>query len=132
MGVYSCGNVLHVHDLVDYVSEEAELAGKSAAEFVKAGCKEPEYVRRLAVIATGGVRYTVPQRVDVTENPDDIKIYFRVGAVMENVKVRVSCGEKVLLLQKKRKVAPGEMEFVRIKGEQLTECDGDITVEIVK
>lgn len=131
-GVYSCGNVLHVHDLVDYVSEEAELAGKSAAEFVKAGCKEPEYVRRLAVIATGGVRYTVPQRVDVTENPDDIKIYFRVGAVMENVRVRVSCGEKELLLQKKRKVAPGEMEFVRIKGEQLKECDGDITVEIVK
>ena len=51
---------------------------------------------------------------------------------MENVKIRVSCGEKELLLQKKRKVAPGEMEFVRIKGEQLKECDGDITVEIVK
>ena len=78
------------------------------------------------------MRYTVPQRVDVTESPEDIKIYFRVGAVMENVKIRVSCGDKELLLQKKRKVAPGEMEFVRIKGEQLKECDGDITVEIVK
>ncbi len=131
-GVYSCGNVLHVHDLVDYVSEEAELAGKSAAEFIKVGCKEPDYLRSLSVIATGGVRYTVPQRVDVTESPEDIKIYFRVGAVMENVKIRVSCGDKELLLQKKRKVAPGEMEFVRIKGEQLKECDGDITVEIVK
>ena len=110
----------------------AELAGKSAAEFIKVGCKEPDYLRSLSVIATGGVRYTVPQRVDVTESPEDIKIYFRVGAVMENVKIRVSCGDKELLLQKKRKIAPGEMEFVRIKGEQLKECDGDITVEIVK
>lgn len=126
-GVYSCGNVLHVHDLVDYVSEEAELAGKSAAENVLAEDAEI-CLKTVSVLAGGDVRYTVPQKLDIYEKNGDVKIYFRVGAVRENIRVSVKCGEKTLLSQKKRKLAPGEMEFVRLTGEMIFGIDGNITV----
>lgn len=131
-GVYSCGNVLHVHDLVDYVSEEAELAGKSAAEYILAGCKEPDCVRTVNVLHAGAVRYTVPQVIDVREKPVAAKVYFRVGAIMENVTISVKCGDNVLLSKKKRKVAPGEMEFVLLTEDMISKIDGDITVSVEK
>lgn len=127
-GVYSCGNVLHVHDLVDYVSEEAELAGRSAAEYVLAGKKEPECIKTVNVHHAGAVRYTVPQVVDVYKEPKDIKIYFRVGAVLNNATITVKCGEKTLLSKKKRKVSPGEMEFVLLTEKMLGEVNSDIIV----
>ena len=131
-GVYACGNVLHVHDLVDYVSEEAEIAGASAAKYVLDGCKKPELIRKVNVSHGFGVRYTVPQVFDVCADTDDSKIYFRVGAVMDNVTIKVTCGERVLLSKKKRKVAPGEMEFVLLTKEMLSSLDGDISVFIEK
>lgn len=129
-GVYSCGNVLHVHDLVDYVSEEAELAGKAAAEYVKGGCNEPEKRFSVSVKAEGGVRYTVPQVLDIEKEASDIKVYFRVGAVKENVYVVAECNGKELVRVKKRKVAPGEMEFIKITPAMLSQIDGDITVKL--
>lgn len=127
-GVYSCGNVLHVHDLVDYVSEEAELAGRSAASYIAGGCKKPTSLRTVPVTAGGAVRYTVPQTLEINEHPEDVKIYFRVGAVLQNARVTVKCGEKTLYSQKKRKLAPGEMEFVKLTGDVLSGIDGGITV----
>ena len=128
-GVFSAGNVLHVHDLVDYVSEEAELAGRCAARYIKEGERKP--VCSVAVGKAGGVRYTVPQRLDVYDENEDAKIYFRVGAVMYNVDVIVKANGEIVSKQKKRKVAPGEMEYVTVKKETLDLRPDSVSVEII-
>lgn len=114
-GVFACGNVLHVHDLVDFVSEEAELAGKSAAEYVKNG--KPASGKPTPVKASGKVRYTVPQRIDNTES--DVRLFFRVGAIVDNAVLTVRQGDSLLLSKKKRRMTPGEMESVVIPAAKL-------------
>ncbi len=111
-GVFSCGNVLHVHDLVDFVSSEAEIAGKAAAQFVKGNLEKSI---SLPIETDGKIRYTVPQLI--TRKNDDVDVYFRVSDVARNVKITVCDGEKVLLTKKKQKVAPGEMEKLTLKKE---------------
>ncbi len=112
-GVFACGNVLHVHDLVDFVSQEAEIAGKAAAEYIMAGQTEK---LEIAVKTDGKIRYTVPQ---IITKKKDVTVYFRVSDVYKNVKINVTDGSTVLLSSKKAKIAPGEMESVTLKGEQL-------------
>lgn len=112
-GIFACGNVLHVHDLVDFVSEEAELAGKAAAEYITGTQKEQIAI---AVRTDGKIRYTVPQKITKKK---EVKIYFRVSDVYRNVKVNVINGDTILLSKKRPKVSPGEMEYVIIKRAQL-------------
>jgi NAD(P)H-nitrite reductase large subunit len=109
-GIYACGNVLHVHDLVDYVSEEAEIAGISAAEYVLKNTSSA--LDKVITLSTDGkVRYTVPQRI--TSNKK-VTVYFRVADVYRDVRIVVRDGENVLINKKKQKVAPGEMETVTL------------------
>ena len=111
-GIFACGNVLHVHDLVDYVSEEAEIAGKSAAEYIKRGNVTETSIK---VHADGKVRYTVPQVI--TENKD-VSVFFRVGRVFDNVKLNVRNDEgKVIYSRKFLKAVPAMMESVTLKAE---------------
>ena len=124
-GIFACGNVLHVHDLVDYVSEEAELAGRSAAEYVANGRKTGEPVH---LFPKGGVRYTVPQRIDAPGS-EDVRLYFRVGRVLDNVLLTVKCGDEVLYKKKKRRMTPGEMESVVLKADVVAKMHGEVTVE---
>ena len=112
-GIFACGKVLHVHDLVDFVSEEAEIAGKAAAAYIRGERRES---LSIPIRTDGEVRYTVPQRI--TEKKD-VTVYFRVGNVHKNVRINVSAGDKVLVSRKRPKVAPGEMETVTVKGEWL-------------
>ena len=112
-GVFACGNVLHVHDLVDFVSEEAEIAGKAAAAYIR---NETQACLSIPIRTDGEIRYTVPQMI--TEKKD-VTVYFRVGNVHKNVRINVTAGDKVLLSRKRPKVAPGEMETVTLKGEWL-------------
>lgn len=112
-GVFACGNVLHVHDLVDYVSEEAEIAGLSAVEYLK-GEKTTDCNIKIKV--DGKVRYTVPQ---VITKVKDTEVYFRVANVYKNAKICVYVGEQLIYSKKKLKFAPGEMEKVILKGETL-------------
>ena len=109
-GIYACGNVLHVHDLVDYVSEEAEIAGVAAAEYV---LKNTSFAldEAIALVTDGKVRYTVPQRI--TSNKK-VTVYFRVADVYRDVRIVVRDGENVIINKKKQKVAPGEMETVTL------------------
>lgn len=113
-GVFACGNVLHVHDLVDYVSEEAALAGANAAAFVKAGGEKSDG-HMVELKAENGVRYTVPQSLDVENMQDKVTVRFRVADVYKDRYISVYYdGERVS--RKKRKVmAPGEMEQVILK-----------------
>jgi hypothetical protein len=107
-GVFACGNVLHVHDLVDFVSEEAEIAGISAADYILGKDKEKINVN---LKADGKIRYTVPQVI--TENKD-VKVYFRVADIYKNCKVKVLKDGVEVYSKKKVKVAPGEMETVTV------------------
>ena len=112
-GIFACGNVLHVHDLVDYVSEEAVIAGKAAANYIRG--KKNETIS-IPLSTDGKIRYTVPQTI--TEE-SDVTVYFRVSDIYRNVTVKVCDGERVILSRKKQKVAPGEMETVTLKADML-------------
>ena len=116
-GVFACGNVLHVHDLVDFVSEEAEIAGISAAQYIKGEAAEAVDVN---IKTDGKIRYTVPQKITKDK---DITVFFRVADVYKNVKVNViKNGEKVYS-KKKIKVAPGEMESVKLTKDMFAGAD---------
>lgn len=107
-GVFACGNVLQVHDLVDYVSEEGETAGKSAAEYVLNGAEQRN--RAYIVVCEGeNVSYVLPQKIH-REIFAPIKLFFRVTKRIENGILRIKSGGKVLFERKKRVVVPGEME----------------------
>ena len=111
-GVFACGNVLHVHDLVDFVSQEAEIAGKAAAEYIKGQSEKKLYI---PIKTDGKIRYTVPQIITASK---DMTVYFRVSDVYKNAKINVSDGDKVILSKRRPKVAPGEMESIALKAEQ--------------
>lgn len=112
-GIFACGNVLHVHDLVDFVSDEGEIAGKAAAKYLEEGLEKTIDVE---IKTDGRVRYTVPQKIT---DKKDVAVYFRVADVYKNTCVKVYDGEKLLFKKKKIKFAPGEMECVQIKKELL-------------
>ena len=123
-GVFACGNVLHVHDLVDYVSEEAEKAGRIAARFVRGEITE-DSGRDIAIKAGGGVRYTVPVSVDAARMDDLLTVRFRVGAVYKDAFVSVYLGDERVQHKKKRVMAPGEMEQIILLKKQLTASSAD-------
>ena len=133
-GVFACGNVLHVHDLVDYVSEEAGIAGANAAQYILSGntadacntssqhsdasvseCSQPS----VEIIPTGGVRYTVPKTLHVANMDDELTVRFRVGGVYKNCYVSVYFDEERVIHKKRPVVAPGEMEQIKLTKEQL-------------
>ena len=120
-GVFACGNVLHVHDLVDYVSEESDIAGKAAARYIKGETAEA-LPRPVTLETDGRVRYTVPQRIVGSE---DVTVYFRVADVYRDVKITVRDGDEVIVSKKKQKVAPGEMETVKLTSAMLTALKSD-------
>lgn len=122
-GVFACGNVLHVHDLVDYVSEEAAKAGSHAAEYIRRWEKPDEQKKEapdIPIETQGGIRYSVPQLIRPEYMEEKLTVRFRVGAVYRNVYISVYVGEKRIIHKKKRKLAPGEMEQVILKKSDLT------------
>jgi len=115
-GVFACGNVLHVHDLVDFVSEEANTAGLEASKYVNRG----ELKRSLINInAENGVRYTVPQKIDTKTMSDIVTIRFRVADVYKGRYISLYFDDKLIKKTKKKVLAPGEMENIVLKKEQL-------------
>ena len=117
-GVFACGNVLHVHDLVDFVSEEAAAAGKNAARYVRGG-RRAHKGREINLQAVDGVRYTVPCTIN-PERMEDIQIVrFRVGKVYKNCCIGVYFNNKQALLRKRPVMTPGEMEEIKLEKAQL-------------
>lgn len=141
-GVFACGNVLHVHDLVDFVSEEAAAAGRNAAAYVKAANQmlpdagesvktaagqgaiaadhsAQEAEQEVRLIATSGVRYTVPSTIRRAHMEDNLTVRFRVGSVYQNCFVSVYFDDERVIHRKRQVLAPGEMEEVKLTKEQL-------------
>lgn len=130
-GVFACGNVLHVHDLVDFVSEEAGAAGKNAAAYVKGERKEAAgQVIKMNPIE--GVRYTVPSTIRPDQMEDKLTVRFRVGGVYKNCYISVYFDDERVIHRKRPVVAPGEMEEIKLeKAKLLTYPDlKTITVKI--
>jgi len=119
-GVFACGNVLHVHDLVDYVSEEAAWAGENAASYLR-GCLRGRAGGSIPIEAAGGIRYTVPSSVDPDRMREKMKVRFRAGNVYRNCAISVYRDEQCILSRKKRIVTPGEMEEVILERTLLAE-----------
>ena len=131
-GVFAAGNVLHVHDLVDFVSEEAAAAGRSAAAFIRENRQVGGKV--LPITGTDGVRYTVPAliRPEALQPDAAVTIRFRVDGVYTNKRIVVLAGDKVIFKRRRNVLAPGEMETVALKTNELRSCPeaDSITVKL--
>ncbi len=126
-GIFACGNVLHVHDLVDFVSGESELAGKSAAAYVRG--ELPRGGKQINITAKDGVRYVVPQNVSGNALDENTEFFFRVGGVMRNAYIEVYSGDELIYRKKKPRLAPGEMENLKLdaKAVETVRQNGDLT-----
>ncbi len=124
-GIFACGNVLQVHDLVDYVSDEAEIAGKGAAEYVMGNKTSGEVI---VTKAGNGVRYVLPQRI--VKNDESVSLFLRVTKPFGKVKFTVKSGDEVLATAIRLKAAPGEMEKLTVKAEKMAFAEKEITVEL--
>lgn len=118
-GIFACGNVVHVHDLVDFVTEESRRAGKGAAKFVKNLLKEDEDV--ITTVAGEGISYIVPQRIRVENIDDSVHLFMRVKNVYNDVKLVIKLDGEVIREIKKPHLAPAEMENIKIKSSLLKE-----------
>ena len=118
-GVFACGNVLHVHDLVDYVSQEATTAGKNAALYIQNGAAAD--VKTVEIVPEGGVRYTVPKYIRPTEMEDNLTVRFRVGDVYKNCAIATNFDDEQISKRKRPVLAPGEMEQVILSKKKLAE-----------
>ena len=126
-GIFACGNVLQVHDLVDYVTLESQIAGEGAARYILG--KDAEEKVYVNTTPENGVRYIVPQRVNI-KSKEDVKLYFRVGAIYTNKKLTVEVDGNVISSKKKVKLAPGEMENVVIPADVLATLNENSTIKV--
>ena len=120
-GIFACGNVLHVHDLVDYVSEEAAAAGRAAAVYLQRG--EQREDKAIHINASGGVRYTVPSIIRPAHMPETLTVRFRVDNIYKNRFVGVYFGDTRVQHRKKTVLAPGEMEQIVLKKADLENAE---------
>lgn len=127
-GVFACGNVLQVHDLVDFVSEESETAGLYAAKYVLEGAKVHDAID---VINGANVSYVVPQKLDKNIK-GNVKLFFRVTNTFRDCTITVKSGDKVLLQRKKKIVVPGEMETIILTENKISELEEKLEIILEK
>lgn len=130
-GVFACGNVLHVHDLVDFVSEEAAAAGKNAARYIKGNCSLGELSKEIPIIATDGVRYTVPKNIHINRMEETLTVRFRVGSVYKNYYISAYLNDLRIVHRKRPVLAPGEMEEIKLE-KSLLETVADLEKITIK
>ncbi|MBR6053092.1 MAG: FAD-dependent oxidoreductase, partial [Clostridia bacterium] len=124
-GVFACGNVLHVHDLVDFVSEEGEIAGNAAADYLM-NTKKIETAPVARITAKDGVRYTVPELIGDGETPK-VTVFFRVADSFRDATLVAENESGVILSKKVRRMVPGEMQRVDLPREKLV---GTVTLRV--
>ncbi len=130
-GVFACGNVLHVHDLVDYVTQESNNAGKCAAQYINGKNKSENSIK---IKGIEGVRYTVPSYINDKNVEKEVMVRFRVGSVFKNEFISVYFDNERVMHIKKRILTPGEMESVKLSKTLLTKypnCE-NITIKVEK
>lgn len=126
-GIFACGNVVHVHDLVDFVTQESKHAGVSAAKYIKGELKKDKYVN---IINGENINYTVPQRVDTEAVDNVLTIFMRVNNIYNNKLLVLKCNDAVIAKFKREHLAPSEMEKVVLSKILLNKVKGDITISL--
>lgn len=129
-GIFACGNVVHVHDLVDFVTAESMRAGRAAADYVRHGAAADTPV--IALQNGDGVTYTVPQHIRPDRVDKAAEVFFRVNRVCAASEIRVCCGERQVATYKRDHLAPGEMEHILLPRKLLALADGPLTVSIAE
>lgn len=125
-GVFACGNVVHVHDLVDFVTKESRIAGKNAALYYLNKLENKETV---STVANEGITYIVPQNID-TSCGEDVNLFMRVRSIFKNKKLVVRSNDKVILEKRRPHMIPSEMENIKIGKDLFKDITGDITVSV--
>ena len=128
-GIFACGNVVHVHDLVDYVTVESMKAGAAAANFA---CGKKASGEVVELINGNGVNYTVPQRIRVGNTDKALEVFFRTNKVRGKSLIKVTSGEKEIMIFKRDRMAPGEMEKLVIPSNKLEGVSGSVKIEVVE
>lgn len=126
-GIFACGNVVHVHDLVDFVTEESKRTGASAAKYIKGELKKDKYVN---IVNGTNVNYTVPQKLNVDDVEDRLTIFMRVNNIYHNKVLVVRSKEEVIAKFKRAHLAPSEMEKVVLGKAFLDKIKSDITISL--
>ncbi len=126
-GIYACGNVAHVHDLVDFVTAESKRAGAAAAKYTNVA---EDAGRTLAVTPGEQVGYTVPQRIRLSHVEKAVEVFFRVRGVLADQEIQVVSGDETLLRFKRERMAPGEMEKITLPKACLEKAEGEITIRV--
>ena len=127
-GIFACGNALHVHDLVDFVTKEAYTAGESAAKYILGKVKATK--RSIPVKACNSVRYTVPQKISVSDDALELKFYFRVGETLKKPSILLKADGEIVKTVKKQIAAPGEMESITLSEEECAKIKEADLIEI--
>ena len=125
-GIFACGNVLHVHDIVDFVTKESRIAGKNAAYYVRQNLNKDSYV---STKSNKGIRYIMPHKI-LLNSEEDVNLYMRVDGIYKDSKVIVKCDNKEILSKKMRHMIPSEMINIVLKNELIKDLSGEITVEV--
>lgn len=127
-GIFACGNVVHVHDLVDFVTLESRKAGKNAAMYIKNERRSSDYIR---TYPGNGVSYIVPQKIRMDQAEDKIELFFRVRKIYKNAKIMIQIDNDIVREIKKPHMAPGEMQHLVIEKKQLEERNFErLTIEV--
>lgn len=130
-GVFACGNAVHVHDLVDFVTEEGQIAGRGAAEFVLNGRKDDDSDDVVELVNGNDVGYTVPQKIRKNSFEGKAGVYFRVRSVhKEAALITVKSGDREIYSVKRMHLAPGEMERIDLTPALLSDVSGQLTVSV--
>ena len=130
-GVFACGNAVHVHDLVDFVTEEGQIAGRGAAEFVLHGRKDDDSDDVVELVNGNDVGYTVPQKIRKNSFEGKVGVYFRVRSVhKEAALITVKSGDREIYSVKRMHLAPGEMERIDLTPAMLSDVSGQLTVSV--
>lgn len=126
-GIFACGNVVHVHDLVDFVSVESKHAGICAAKYIQGKDVKGKYI---SIVNGKNVNYTVPQKLNIEAVEDKLTIFMRVNNIYHNKSLVVKCGEEKIASFKRNHLAPSEMEKILLNKTQLEKITGDITISL--
>ena len=130
-GIFACGNVVHVHDLVDFVTAESMRAGRAAADYVLHG-GDTAAAAAIPLQNGDGVTYTVPQHIRPAMVDKAADVFFRVNRVCGASEIRVCCGDRLLTAYKRDHLAPGEMEHILLPRKLLDAADGPLTISIAE
>ena len=127
-GIFACGNTVHVHDLVDFVTAESLRAGENAAKYVQGKIKRAG--KNIILRPGNRVRYTVPQHIDSNESETNTSIMFRSTDVYKDVYIEIYSNSEKIKSLKKKVVRPGEMQMVELTPQELLRVKDNITVSI--